>query len=290
MNIVPRKLIQSLEPANIVQMQNLLLVNSCITAELIEGKSLNTAHQLLYLFSGEVLLQQNGNEYFANGGQAILIKKGTAYQYYKKASASGQPYHSVIFFIADHWVDEMGKQKRLKTKASANHSAAMLKLQHPLLGNFMQSVATYFETPIAWDQQMLELKTRELILNLEHIEPNFFQFLTTEKSGDKPDLLELMNTHALHRLTLEEYASLACRSVSTFKRDFQKAFNQPPAQWLRKQRLTEAYNRLQHSTIPVSEIGFELGFDDASNFSKAFKQEYGITPNSVRASKQLSVA
>lgn len=270
-------------------MQNLLLVNSCSTLEIQQGKSLNTSHQMLYLFSGEILLQQNGQECFATGGQGILIKKGTAYQYYKKASASGQPYHSVIFFIADHWVDEMSKHKRLKQKASADSSNAMLLLQHPLLENFMKSVSAYFETPIAWDQQMLELKSRELILNLEHIEPNFFQFLTSEKSGNKLDLLELMNAHALHRLTLEEYASLACRSISTFKRDFQKAFNQPPAQWLRKQRLSEAYNRLQHSTIPVSEIGFELGFDDASNFSKAFKQEYGITPNSVRAGKLLAV-
>ena len=285
MNIVPRSLVQRLEPENIVQLQNLLLVYSCLTTDVMQGKSLNTAHQLLYLFSGEILLQVQGHQVFAKGGQGILIRKGTPYQYLKKSAPDGTPYHSILFFISDHWVNEMNKPKRAKAVKEINSGATLLLSEHTLLDSFMKSVSAYFNSPLAWDEQMLNLKTKELILNLEHIEPNFFQFFSKSNTNEKPDIIETMELYALHRLTLEEYASITCRSISTFKRDFQKAYSQPPAQWLRKKRLAEAYNRLVNT---VSEIGFSLGFEDASNFTKLFKQEFGITPNAIRMRQIIS--
>jgi AraC-like DNA-binding protein len=45
----------------------------------------------------------------------------------------------------------------------------------------------------------------------------------------------------------------------------------------------EAKRLLAHSLLPVSTIGDELGFDEATNFVKFFRRETGLTPGSFRA-------
>jgi AraC family transcriptional activator of pobA len=44
----------------------------------------------------------------------------------------------------------------------------------------------------------------------------------------------------------------------------------------------EAKRRLVHETVAVERIAMDLGFDDASNFSKYFKHRVGQTPNRFR--------
>ena len=45
----------------------------------------------------------------------------------------------------------------------------------------------------------------------------------------------------------------------------------------------EAKRLLAHTSLPVSTIGDQLGFDDASNFTKFFRREAGRTPLEFRA-------
>jgi AraC-like DNA-binding protein len=45
----------------------------------------------------------------------------------------------------------------------------------------------------------------------------------------------------------------------------------------------EAKRLLAHTTLPVSTIGDQLGFDDASNFTKFFRREAGCTPVEFRS-------
>lgn len=45
----------------------------------------------------------------------------------------------------------------------------------------------------------------------------------------------------------------------------------------------EARRLLAHTEMPVAVIGYELGFDDSSNFTKFFRREAGCTPMEFRA-------
>jgi hypothetical protein len=46
--------------------------------------------------------------------------------------------------------------------------------------------------------------------------------------------------------------------------------------------------RMKHSDKPVVEIAFDLGYADASNFTRAFRHLTGVTPSAFRqASAQL---
>jgi AraC-like DNA-binding protein len=47
-------------------------------------------------------------------------------------------------------------------------------------------------------------------------------------------------------------------------------------------RAHEAIRRLRYSDEPVADIAFELGYTDASNFTRAFRYRNGISPQHFR--------
>ena len=59
-------------------------------------------------------------------------------------------------------------------------------------------------------------------------------------------------------------------------------------QYAMKIRLTHASNLLKNNTdMPVSEVAFRCGFEDATSFSRAFRRKYGISPSKYREDENL---
>ncbi len=97
----------------------------------------------------------------------------------------------------------------------------------------------------------------------------------------KIDLEEFMNRNFRFNITLERFAFLTGRSLSSFKRDFFKTFNLTPGIWLTKKRLDEAYFLIHKQHQKPTEIYMDLGFEDLSHFSYAFKKQFGKAPTEL---------
>ena len=81
---------------------------------------------------------------------------------------------------------------------------------------------------------------------------------------------------------MERFAYLTGRSLSAFKRDFKTVFNETPNHWLVQKRLQEAYFLIDKQHKKASEIYLDLGFEDLSHFSLAFKKLFGVRPTEVK--------
>ncbi|QMW04947.1 helix-turn-helix transcriptional regulator [Spirosoma foliorum] len=97
-----------------------------------------------------------------------------------------------------------------------------------------------------------------------------------------PDLMVLMQNNYKENISLEQYASLANCSLSTFKRKFQQTFKMNPGKWIMQRRLETAYELLQGSEKNITEIAYEVGFETPSHFIASFKQKYRNTPKQVQ--------
>ncbi|HEY3390021.1 MAG TPA: helix-turn-helix domain-containing protein, partial [Prolixibacteraceae bacterium] len=53
----------------------------------------------------------------------------------------------------------------------------------------------------------------------------------------------------------------------------------PPLEFIRSLRLKRAALLLTKSQMNVSEIAFQVGFNDPKYFSKHFKNEFGVLPS-----------
>lgn len=63
----------------------------------------------------------------------------------------------------------------------------------------------------------------------------------------------------------------------------------PPSELIRNIRLRKAANLLLNQADSVSQIGFKVGFEDHSYFSKSFKKQFGVPPSEYLQSIKQSV-
>jgi AraC family transcriptional regulator len=80
----------------------------------------------------------------------------------------------------------------------------------------------------------------------------------------------------------DELARMANYSPSHFIRAFGAAYEETPHAFLIRQRLERARRLLRVSPLAINEIALESGFENASAFSRLFRQRFGITAGTAR--------
>ncbi len=83
---------------------------------------------------------------------------------------------------------------------------------------------------------------------------------------------------------VEDFSKIAGMSRSTLMRVFKRATGQAPVEYLNQQRLQKAMQLLRSTRMPVSQIAFEVGFNDSNYFTRHFKKSQGMPPLSYRTS------
>ena len=63
---------------------------------------------------------------------------------------------------------------------------------------------------------------------------------------------------------------------------FQALCGQAVFAWLREERFRRAYAMLRETELQISDISDALGYSTPANFSKAFRERYGLTPTEIR--------
>ena len=108
---------------------------------------------------------------------------------------------------------------------------------------------------------------------------NYFLSL---KKNPSASLHEIMEANYAYNLSIENYAKLTNRSVSSFKRDFQSIYKTTPGRWLIDKKLTHAKKLLMQTDHTIASVAFDSGFENTAHFSRLFKQKTGITPMEYR--------
>lgn len=85
-------------------------------------------------------------------------------------------------------------------------------------------------------------------------------------------------------LSISEYAQLMYISSRTLSDLVSLNLNKTPSQMIQERIILEAQRLLLHSDLNVNQIGYRLGFDDASYFVKYFKKHTAISPSEFRKS------
>ncbi|WP_366935806.1 AraC family transcriptional regulator [uncultured Marinobacter sp.] len=96
-------------------------------------------------------------------------------------------------------------------------------------------------------------------------------------------LQERIHAHLGQSLTLGDMAGWVNLSPYHFARLFRATFGCAPYQYLQEQRLILARDRLRNSRDKITAIALSCGFNDSSQFSRAFKSRFGVTPSGYRS-------
>jgi AraC-like DNA-binding protein len=79
-------------------------------------------------------------------------------------------------------------------------------------------------------------------------------------------------------LRIEDLSRMAGMSISTFHRHFRAITTMTPVQYQKRVRLQEARVRLLSQQEDVAAVGFSVGYNSPSQFSREYSRFYGIPP------------
>ncbi len=83
-------------------------------------------------------------------------------------------------------------------------------------------------------------------------------------------------------IRLKDFAEMYGYSPDRFRHLFTENTGVSPKQYILAKRLKWASAALAESALPITAIACECGFYDASQFSRLFKRNYGVTPTAYR--------
>ncbi len=172
----------------------------------------------------------------------------------------------------------------LKPVHGAPIKTALRVEQDVALAALFQSMRTYLSGTEKPPEPLVRLKLKELVISVLTSGANseLAAYFRRVGASDAPPVAEIMQSNFRYHLSLAEYAKLCHRSLSSFKREFQAHFGQPPGKWLLRQRLEHSADLLRNSPMNVTEIAFESGFGNVSHFNRVFKERFGVAPMAFR--------
>lgn len=233
---------------------------------------------IFYVLEGKKVWHTANGSYEIEAGSCVLVRKGACIleQFFDIG------FCLVLFFIPDEFICETLKSRSTPLAKTGEQFEPVIPIKATgTLKSFFESMYAYFAGTTAPDKSLLELKFRELILNIAHNPDNveaLSYFCSLMNEPQAVSLQRVMNDNYCFNLKLEQYAALCNRSLSAFKRDFQKQFNNTPGKWLLEKRLQHSLSLLSNRGKSVTEAAFESGFENSTHFSRCFKERFGMPP------------
>jgi AraC family transcriptional regulator, exoenzyme S synthesis regulatory protein ExsA len=236
-----------------------------------------------YIIKGGLKWKTTKQEYIVQVGDALFIQKG-AHRVYKIGNGE---FCALLIFMPDEFVREAIEKELSKVKligaTEPVDSVIPLSLDQSL-SDYFNTVLRYFSQPAPPSKSLLELKFKELIVNLvtNNYNPDVTRYFKEICCVKKRAIKAIMEENFTYNLRLEDYANLCGRSLASYKRDFQKIYGTTPGKWLRNKRLEYGKFLLETTELNINEITLDTGFENTSHFVKAFKGRYHNPPLKFR--------
>lgn len=210
---------------------------------------------------------------------AFLIMKSGHCLMTENLSKTSNFYRSVLLFFSDEALFQFIEKHQITNNHIATTTAAKACDYDDFIKSFVKSLEDIYQLPLHVQQKLLQVKLEEILLYLIATKgADFLLFLITAKNDQTRHFINVIESNKLNKLTLKELAFLSNMSVSTFKRTFEKHFQESPIKWFHHQRLEHAAFLLKNEEKRPSDIFEAIGYENLSNFVHAFKTKFGVTP------------
>lgn len=132
--------------------------------------------------------------------------------------------------------------------------------------------------------EMLQMMLKRILILCTRIYKNQENYKQLEnKTVDIiRDFNYLVEQHFKEKHSVADYAELLHKSPKTLANLFKKIGKKTPLQFIQSRIMLEAKRSLRYSEKSISEIAYELGYNDVQSFSRFFKKREGTSPVDFR--------
>lgn len=252
---------------------------SCYEDKFFKSEIVFDQHMLIWFISGETKIVQAEAKHTFKTGDIFLIprnKPATIINYPK----DGLPHKTVVMLLTSKILKDFYSSRVVSSKTTPVPGIRSYS-NHPLLESCLASLVPYFDLKGEFPEHLAQLKITEAISILRAIDSDIDSVLANFEDPHKVELVSFMEKNYMFNMPLEKFGYLTGRSLTSFKRDFKKAFNSTPQRWLTQKRLELAHFELSQKKRKPVDVCYEIGFENLSHFSFAFKKHFGYAPTSL---------
>ncbi|MDZ7660377.1 AraC family transcriptional regulator [Fodinibius sp.] len=241
--------------------------------------------QFNFTLSGKRIINHDSNRCVANPNKGIIIKKCAFVQ---ELPSTREGWDVLIFYLKDDYLRSLFEEFRphlsLEELPEPNKVWIESFSINEHIKNSYKSFIPYIIDNKSLPDSVFENKFKELLFNIfSHPEnKHILAYILKIVNRFQTPIWEVMEANYMYDLNIQDFAKIANRSLSTFKRDFKKHYQTSPGKWLTERRLKRAKSMLQTGNKTISHIAFDCGFSNLSHFSRTYKAEYGMSPSEYR--------
>ncbi|CAN5639696.1 hypothetical protein BH09BAC4_BH09BAC4_04280 [soil metagenome] len=253
---------------------------SCHIAPTISEEQFIAQHFFTYQEAGSLQVYDGSRAYHIQAGDCYLATRNQLAKY-KKQPCQGR-FKTTTFFFSQDLLKSLREEHGYQADRHYQKTALIQIQPNPRLRHFLNDLIqgqAVVEPEGERDQVAIQ---KALVKLLVELDPTLRNVLFDFNPPGKIDLEAFMNRHYRFNVSLARFSYLTGRSLSAFKRDFTKIFGIAPGRWLLAKRLEEAHFLLTKTDQSVSDVCFDVGFEDLSHFSFSFKARYQVSPTQLK--------
>ncbi|MCU4155654.1 helix-turn-helix transcriptional regulator [Carboxylicivirga sp. A043] len=269
--------------SQMIECDGLMVAATCKTDKPQEHPIYYPANMLIYVEQGTLRLNINNEINLIQEGEIGLVRKYTYGTYFKTWEDTQSGFRDHIFVLEDRFIKEVINRFK-QPDGYMPCTVPMVKLPTTLLlQGLMESIKTYVSGLAQVDSHLIRLKTMEAIHAITAAQPDLLHVFYEFSEPARADLVPFVENNFTHNVSLEKFAEMSGRSLSTFNRDFRKIFDTSPHKWIRQRRLELAKKLLTNTNKKASDVYLEVGFEDLAHFSRSFKSHFGLNPSEIKS-------
>lgn len=279
MILIPQRLFENKNVNVILRDGNVCILNKELTEPVVNRQGYISNHVVSIQLSGEQHIRTYDDKLIKVRPNEVLFIPRGMYHVSDLIPEEGA-FHNLLFYFDDSIIQEFLSNSRV-TEVSSKSVPDHLKFGVvPSLKLFAESLIHIYQTYRLRNKNFLSLKILELLylLNSLAAEQQFANFLFRLTLPKKRNIKTFMEENFDKPLKIEDYAYLTGRSLSTFRRDFKSYYDITPQKWLKEKRMEKALALLKDQELSVTELAYEVGYENISYFIKEFSSKYGQTP------------
>jgi AraC-like DNA-binding protein len=257
--------------------RDITFVNYCDKGGPFRTRVLFDRCAVSFVQNGEKQICRAAENTVLTPGHGMLIPEGNSI--IAEHSNNSEPYSSVIIFFPRSIGQAFIAGRRGRAVSGLMSSPYIYFKTNVYINEYVRNIRSLIAAGEQLSAEMALLKLNELLTALDELAPQ----LLPGMFGSPADisLKSVVENNLFGSLTLDELAFLSNRSLSSFKRDFEKAYGLSPQKYIRERKLEMACTELAKGKS-ASELYLDYGYQHVSNFNTAFKRKYGVTPADYR--------
>ncbi len=140
-----------------------------------------------------------------------------------------------------------------------------------------------------FNANILKAKTNRLIATRQQLQSRYSQevvlkpkdiSLTSADESFLNKVQSVLDDHLVEpTFNVEQFSLQVGLSRMQLLRKMKALTGKTPTEFLKMERLKLAANLLKDAKTPIAQVGYAVGFNDHSYFTKCFRENYGITPS-----------